>query len=255
MGCLMSYETFFSSTINYEDLSTGEDQLETGDMVLFSSVGFESFEIRLATLSPYTHVGMAVRCDHMEGGCKSRDNLYIWHSPADKIPFARDCLADKIKEGPQLNKLRPVIAHASGDVYIRKLEKVSTTTHESGKALLSLDNEDDIELLLGDLCRTRLINWMRQEAKKKYETSTIELVKSAYDGPWGKNKKNTKEYFCSELVAQTLQEMGLLGKEQPSNEFVPADFSNDMKLKEGYGLSSTVTRISRIVINRRERDN
>ena len=243
MGCIISLETLLASSVKYEKL---KNKLETGDIVLFSGTGFESFEIQLATFSPYSHVGVIIKCKDIKGKWKARDDLYIWHSPAQTLPFAYDSITNQMKEGPQLNKLQAVLSRASGNVYIRKLEKISSTVDEETPPLLSLNvnnNNDDIEDIIKDPCKTKLMKWMKEEEPKAYETSTVELVKSAWDGPCGKNKRNTTSYFCSELIAETYQQMGLLEKKEPSNEFVPADFSKDMQLNGGYFLSPNITRV------------
>ncbi len=54
----------------------------------------------------------------------------------------------------------------------------------------------------------------------------MQLFKSAYDFIGGKNKRDTSSLFCSELVAEAYQQMGLLTLDIPSNEFTPADFAD-----------------------------
>ncbi len=62
--------------------------------------------------------------------------------------------------------------------------------------------------------------------------------------PWGHNKENLGSYFCSDLVAQTLMEMGVLSRgANPSNEYVPGDFTGDLPLKNGYRYEDKIVRI------------
>ena len=65
----------------------------------------------------------------------------------------------------------------------------------------------------------------REVAGREYEQDTLELIKAAYDGPFGHNEEDISSLFCSELVAEAYQRLGLLSEEKPSNEYTPADFS------------------------------
>jgi len=67
----------------------------------------------------------------------------------------------------------------------------------------------------------------------------LELLKSAYDGPFGKNEEDLSSLFCSELVAEAYQRLGLLTEGTPSNEFTPADFGGDINLINA-DLSETI---------------
>lgn len=59
----------------------------------------------------------------------------------------------------------------------------------------------------------------------------LELIKAAYGGWLGDNKENLSSLFCSELVAEAYQRMGLLPevgsahKVKPSNEYTSRFFS------------------------------
>ncbi len=76
---------------------------------------------------------------------------------------------------------------------------------------------------------------LRQVFKdKKYEESKWQLFKSAYDFIGGKNKRDTSSLFCSELVAEAFQQMGMLSFGKPSNEYTPADFAGDLKLHRNF---------------------
>ena len=114
MGCCCTQ--IRAKPITYDNI---KNKLDTGHIVLFSSSGgLSSLEVKIATCSPWTHIGMIVRCKHLH---KSQDDLYIWHSPAQVLQFMPDVTTGKIKQGPQLNPLRPIIEAAGGVVYIRKL--------------------------------------------------------------------------------------------------------------------------------------
>ncbi len=59
----------------------------------------------------------------------------------------------------------------------------------------------------------------------------MELVKAAYDGPFGRNTEDLSSLFCSELVAEAYQRLGLLSEAKPANEYTPADFSEKKELQ------------------------
>ena len=76
------------------------------------------------------------------------------------------------------------------------------------------------------------LSLLREEVKgRPYEKSKIELFKAAYDGPFGRNNEDLSSLFCSELVAEAYQRMGLLSEDKASNEYTPKDFSDAEKLK------------------------
>ena len=59
--------------------------------------------------------------------------------------------------------------------------------------------------------------------------------KAAYDGPLGHNEEDLSSLFCSELVAEAYQRIGLLTSAMPSNEYTPKDFAErrGLKLEKG----------------------
>jgi len=72
---------------------------------------------------------------------------------------------------------------------------------------------------------------------KPYERSEAELLKAAWDGIGGASRgEDLSSLFCSELVAEAYQAMGLLPewpKGLPSNEYTPMDFSDRRTLYTG----------------------
>lgn len=72
--------------------------------------------------------------------------------------------------------------------------------------------------------------------------------KAALDGPFdkllGQNAEDLSNMFCSELVAEAYQQIGLLADGLPSNEYVPGDFASTAKtplvLGQGYVLGNEI---------------
>ncbi|MBC8870942.1 MAG: hypothetical protein H8E44_16075 [Planctomycetes bacterium] len=172
------------------------NKLDTGDIVLFSGKGGISAGIKWFTISKWSHVGMVVRLPDW-------NMVLLWESTT--LSNIADVMDGKAKQGVQLVALSERLRTYGGEAAIRRLSVKRTAAMNN--ALMRL----------------------RQEVKgRPYETSKVELVKAAYDGWWGENTENLSSLFCSELVAEAYQRMGLLSNSKsalPSNEFTPKDFS------------------------------
>ena len=172
------------------------NKLETGDIVLFSGKGGISAGIKWFTISKWSHVGMVVRLPDW-------NMVLLWESTT--LSNIADVMDGKAKQGVQLVALSERLRTYGGEAAIRRLSVKRTAAMNN--ALMRL----------------------RQEVKgRPYETSKVELVKAAYDGWWGENTENLSSLFCSELVAEAYQRMGLLSNAKralASNEFTPKDFS------------------------------
>jgi len=175
-------------------------KINTGDIVLFAGKSGVSAGIKLLTNSNWSHVGMAVRL-------KDWDIVMLWESTT--LDDIKDIEDNVEKRGVQLVPLSRRVAKYKGDIAIRKLEEVTIT--------------EQMNADLGKL-RSELRN-------RPYEADKIELLKSVYDGPWGANTEDLSGLFCSELVAEAYQCLGLLPEEIPSNEYTPKDFSEAGRIK------------------------
>lgn len=199
--------------IQYESI---RPSLKTGDIVLFSGKSKVSFMIKLATNSIWSHVGMALRLPQSEA-------VFLWESTT--LSNLKDITTGKAKRGVQLVLLSERLRAYDGKVAIRPLLK-------------GVDEPGYYDLME-----------FREEVRgRDYERDKMELVKSAYDGPFGANEEDLSSLFCSELVAEAYQRLGLLQvppKGLPSNEYTPRDFAKDMKLS-GNALGDEFL-VSRIV--------
>lgn len=186
--------------------------LKTGDVVLFSGKGAISHGIKLFTFSKWSHVGMVLRLP-------DTDTVFLWESTT--LSNLADAIDGKNKKGVQLVLMSERIRTYDGDACVRHLQdfEVDNVKYEKLMAL-----------------RKTLRN-------KPYEKDQIELIKSAYDGPWGHNEEDLSSLFCSELVAEAYQCLGLISNKVPSNEFTPKNFAEGDGLKLGLGasLSKAVT--------------
>lgn len=214
MGCCVSCYTG-GAAVSYESIKS---ELKTGDAVLCHGKGScFSCSIQTCSNSPWSHVGMIVRCEHFEG---DPDNLYIWHSDKNSVP---DILTKrKKKSGPQLSPFGDYLAHYGGDIAVRQLV---------GQATQQMD----------PTCDDWLHNWMQQHKRKSYEKNPFDLFTSLFRCCRSR-KGDASSYFCSELLADTYMGMGLLEDNWPADMYTPADFSSAgiAKLKSGLYLGPEV---------------
>jgi len=187
------------------------EELNTGDIVLFSGKGGISAGIKWGTLSHWSHVGMILKLPEY-------NFITIWESTT--LSGTIDLDTKTQMKGVQLVPLSARVNGYDGDIAVRKLSGV---------------NETDLNI-------DALMALRKEVAGRPYEEKELELIKAAYDGPFGRNAEDISSLFCSELVAEAYQRMGLLtettasNNAKPSNEYTPADFSEKKQLSLLYGV-------------------
>jgi hypothetical protein len=183
-------------------------ELKTGDVILFSGKGAISNVIKLFSGGKWSHVGMVLRIHEFS------DAVLLWESTGlNDIPDIETALPTK---GVQLVPLSQRLSTYPGEVTFRKLNKATTK----------------------DMFH-KLSDKRKELSRKPYEKSEMELLMAAWDKFGGASSgEDLSSLFCSELVAEGYQSMGLLDeypKGLPSNEYTPADFSERRKLKLNHG--------------------
>ncbi|MDD5753754.1 MAG: YiiX/YebB-like N1pC/P60 family cysteine hydrolase [Methylococcales bacterium] len=189
------------------------DQLKTGDIILFSGKGGISDGIKLFTFSEWSHVGMVYR---LNDPFDERGSVFCWESTT--LSNIEDADSGRLTKGVQRVELS------------ERLEKCFSSGYKICIRQLSKPLDDGM---------IRKLNEFRHEVSgRPYEKSKLELLKAAYDGIFGLNKEDLSSLFCSELVAEAYQRMGLLTEALPSNEYTPKDFSIErhLSLQLGYQL-------------------
>lgn len=189
--------------MRYEDIRS---ELKTGDILLFSGKGGVSDGIKFFTLSRYSHVGMVYKfADPLD----PQGSVFCWESTT--LINLKDADTGKLTKGVQRVELS------------ERLERCFAKGYEISVRPLSKALTEDM---------VKALNTFRHEVSgRKYETNKIELLKAAYEGIFGENKEDLSSLFCSELVAEAYQKMGLLTEELPSNEYIPKDFSEEKSLR------------------------
>lgn len=172
-------------------------QLKTGDLVLFSGTAPVSRLIQLFTAGPWSHVGLIVRLREFN------DAVMLWESTT--LTDVPDVRRGRPVRGVQLVPLSQRLASYDGEVAVRQLQK---------------------PLTFGQ--RDRLATLRHRLSRRPYEQRELELLRSAIDHLGTPNREDLSSVFCSELVAEAYQAMGLLPEPPlgpPSNEYTPMDFA------------------------------
>jgi hypothetical protein len=170
--------------------------LDSGDVLLFAGESRFSRAIKRLTRSHWSHSALVARAP---GG----GPLLLWEATLDTD--LADVATHEIAAGVHLYDLEEWIRHYGGETVIRPLRVERT-----------------------EAMRAALLAFYREARGRPYERNRLELFRSVYDGPLGRNRKeDLTSFFCSELVAEAYQRMGLLPTTPPANEYTPGDFSSE----------------------------
>lgn len=172
-------------------------ELKTGDIVLFSGNGFISKMIKWITNSEWSHIGIVINIEEYD---------FVTVLESTTLSNLPDLQTGEYVKGVQLVPLSARIAKYDGKIAVRQLIR-----------------SDD-----GSVDTRSLMDFRREIIGRKYESSEAELIKSATIGT---NEEDLGSLFCSELVAECYQRMGVLTEHKPSNEYTPADFAKQMDLQ------------------------
>ena len=83
----------------------------------------------------------------------------------------------------------------------------------------------------------KILNDFRREMRgRPYEENMLDLVRAAHDYDGEVTSEDLSSLFCSELVAEAFQRMGLLTDDKASDEYTPGDFGAhaDLMLRRGF---------------------
>lgn len=180
---------------NYADL---RPHLQTGDIVLFSGKGGISEIIKRLSCSKWSHVGMVVRSDEW-------DMVLLWESVI--VSVTPDVETGKTGQGVQLVPLSGTLGSYYGEASVRQIKTPLLPSQ-----------------------RKTLEAFRHEMTGRPYEQNHFELLRAVVDDFGTQNTRNLSSLFCSELVAEAFQRMGLLPESPASNEYTPADFSDGARV-------------------------
>ncbi|MDB4769342.1 hypothetical protein OAG24_00105 [bacterium] len=188
-----------STEIKTGDISLSElaKIADNGDLIFLSgSTVSEKFCKKLIN-SPFSHVGFLFRELHPETG---ENILYIWDSD----------IGQKCKEGTRVMPLKQKLIQYKG-------QKVGGFKQLNGKRPELKDILDIIPLHLS----------------KNFDSKFLWSWITSYSPHQNSNKKNV---FCSELIASTLQNLGIMKDIYPAASYHPGDFleEKNLYLQDGY---------------------
>jgi hypothetical protein len=188
------------------DFQTIAPQLKTGDVILFHGTTDVSLIIDWITHSTFSHVGMVVR----QGGQPGNDNLYIWQS------FE-----------PQ-----------HGVVYEPLEAFLETYVHSETGASFAIRQ---LSQPLGDPAVSALETFMPQVLGRPFPT-TLPWIAEYVLGNLG-IATSQSTFYCSELVAQSFMNMGLLPPRPLATTYTPRSFSaanTTLPLANGFSLGPEI---------------
>ena len=184
----------------------------TGDIWLFRGRSLADRAIQTMTNSPVNHVGMCVALDDMPP--------LLWHAELGRsLP---DAWRGERHRGVQLHKLADAVATWDDKygqrAWVRRMDPSVTREMED-----------------------RLIETIDKYDGKPFPT-TPGLVRSWATGRVRRRAASRETIYCAELVAVTMQNMGLLPGKRPMSWYDPGKFwsGDDIELLEPYALGGEI---------------
>lgn len=183
--------------VSYEEV---RERLGTGDIVLFSGKGRISQIIKWFSGTEYSHVAMVVHA-------VDQDAVFLWESTT--LSNVADVETGTYRKGVQLVPLSDRLERYEGTVWVRHLAPALSAGQ-----------------------RAALWQFRREVAGRPYERKKVELFLSLFKdrGIGGcRRQEDLSSLFCSELVAEAYQRMGLLPDVDqgglPSDRYTPDLFA------------------------------
>lgn len=175
------------------------DTVDTFDLLFLSGRLEGENVIKVLTGSYYSHVSLLIR---------EADIPYVWEAD----------LGSGYRTGPRIMRLEDKLSRWKGDRYGMVRRYFSTSQRPQLSDLINIV-KDCTKLSMN----TDMMSW---------------LFSSMPDSYFYKYFTRTDSVFCSELVADTLQKLGMMVKVRPPSYYSPQDFASDrVPITSGfYGL-------------------
>lgn len=198
------------------------NRLETGDIVLFHGTSFLSNLIAMFT-GRWTHAGVAyvkiinVKCERT--GRITPTKVILLFETVGHHDECIDVTTNTYREGVRLVDLKKRLMMSDSPYFgIVKIHVPSKRRPQMERAFE---------------------NFYASEGWKAYEPNPINLVRVALDcGALGHNEADNRSYFCSKLVCETLEHLGIIDRHINSARVSPTDFwdyrlrlKNDCRIK------------------------
>jgi hypothetical protein len=185
----------------------------TGDIWLFRGRSLADRAIQTLTNSPVNHVGMAVALDDMPP--------LLWHAELGRsLP---DAWTGERHRGVQLHQLADAVrtwdAKYGQRAWVRHLEGGQLTRAHEDRLIEMIDKYDG----------------------KPFPT-TPGLMRSWVTGRVRRREASRETVYCAELVATTMQHMGLLPARRPMSWYDPGKFwsGDEIVLVEPFSLGEEI---------------
>ncbi|MGL4550857.1 MAG: hypothetical protein ACRC33_06690 [Gemmataceae bacterium] len=167
--------------------------MDSGDVLLFGGESRFCRTLKRLMGCRWSHAALVAR-PHAGGP------LLLWEATLSSgIP---DVVTREARPGVSLYDLRSWITHYADETAIRRLHVERT-----------------------DAMRAALLAFYQEANGRPYERSRLQMVRSMLGRLLTNHEPDTSSLFCSELVAEALQRMGVLAARPPSNAYSPKDFS------------------------------
>lgn len=179
------------------------DELETGDIILFSGNYFLSHIIEYFTNSIYSHTGIILKNPNL-GDAKFK-GIYLLESGFENTPDPEN---NRIKKGVQIINFEEKFKNYKGRIYVRKLHCTRDKNFYE-----------------------KIIQIHSTVHNIPYDLNPIDWIKGYYKIDIGNTQKENK-YWCSALVSFVYVELGFLDKHIPWTLISPKELSSSSnKLK------------------------
>jgi hypothetical protein len=185
----------------------------TGDLWLFRGRSLADRAIQTLTNSPVNHVGMAIALDDMPP--------LLWHAELGRsLP---DAWTGERHRGVQLHKLEDAVR-----TWDEKYGQRAWVRHLEGGEV-TREQED------------RLIQVIDKYNGRPFPT-TPGLARSWVTGRVRRREVSRETIYCAELVATTMQQMGLLPDKRPMSWYDPGKFwsGDDIALVQPFSLGEEI---------------
>jgi hypothetical protein len=194
------YAEFRALNIPSQDFKEYSSKMKTGDILLFKCMCKSSSFLKTYQGCPYSHVGMII---------VRKGVPYVFESSFRE--YVVDADRNVCVNGPMISQVSKRLQEFYGIICWRALE---------------VPNRNDQEM--NEIVENLVLDF----STKYYDHSLNEYFK-AFKAKTSNTGEDTTKLFCSELVAECYQHLGLISLDRASNSYSVADFT-----ESGYTVSA-----------------